>query len=249
MELTELAAYAALGAGAGLLIGCVGIGGVILVPALVYFAGRSVPAAIAAAMCAFVASGLVGSYAYAKAGSIRWNLTAWTWAGALPCAFAGALLVNALSPTLLELAIALLTAGSGAYVLAGRREPSSRDRALSAPLLISVGAVTGLVSALTGTGGPLVLVPILVALDVSILAAIGLAQAIQLPVAAAATGGYWLSGVLDVRLGLALAAGIAVGTWIGAQVAHRLPTGTLRRVVAALLVLVGGAMLAAIATR
>jgi hypothetical protein len=38
-----------------LLIGCVGIGGVILVPALVYLAGQSFPAAIAAAMCAFIA--------------------------------------------------------------------------------------------------------------------------------------------------------------------------------------------------
>jgi uncharacterized protein len=249
VELAEFLSYAALGAGAGLLVGCVGIGGVILVPALVYFAGQSVPAAIAAAMCAFVASGLVGSYAYAKAGSIRWNLTAWTWAGALPCAFAGALLVNAVRPIFLELAIALLTVGSGVFVLTGRREQSNRDRTLSAPILVAVGAATGLLSALTGTGGPLVLVPILVALDVSILASIGLAQAIQLPIAAAATGGNWLSGMLDVPLGLTLAAGIAVGTWIGAQAAHRLPTAALRKAVAVLLVVVGCAMLLHVATR
>jgi uncharacterized membrane protein YfcA len=50
----EAMAYLALGAVAGLLIGCVGIGGVILAPALVYLAGQSFPAAIAAAMAAFV---------------------------------------------------------------------------------------------------------------------------------------------------------------------------------------------------
>jgi uncharacterized membrane protein YfcA len=68
-------------------------------------------------------------------------------------------------------------------------------------------------------------------------------------VAAAATGGYWLSGALDVPLGLTLAAGIALGTWVGARAAHRVATGTLRKAVAALLVLVGGAMLLHVATR
>jgi uncharacterized membrane protein YfcA len=102
-------------------------------------------------------------------------------------------------------------------------------------------------SALTGTGGPVVLVPILISLDVPVLASIGLAQAIQLPIAAAATLGNWLSGVLDLKLALLLAAGIAIGTWLGAEAAHALPTGVLRKAVAVLLVLVGGLMLLRVA--
>jgi uncharacterized membrane protein YfcA len=243
MELPTVLAYAALGAGAGLLIGAVGIGGVILVPALVYLAGQSVSAAIAAAMCAFIVSGVVGSYAYANAGSIRWRLTAWMWIGALPCALAGAWVVNVAAPALLELAIGLLTLASGLHVLLSRGARSTSERVPAVPTLAAVGGVTGFVSALTGTGGPLVLVPILLALDVPVLASIGLAQAIQLPIAVAATGGYWLSDLLDLRLGLTLAAGIAVGTWLGAKAAHALPTDMLRKIVAALLVLVGGAML------
>lgn len=215
----------------------------ILVPALVYLAGRSVPTAIAAAMCAFVVSGLVGSYAYAKAGSIRWRMAAWTSSGALPCAFAGALLVNVVSPALLELAIGLVTLASGLLALARRRTQRSSAGTPSAPKLAVVGGVTAFVSALTGTGGPLVLVPILVAMEIPILISIGLAQVVQLPIAAAATGGYVLSGLLDVRLGLTLAGGIALGTWIGAKAAHALPTDTLRTAVAVLLVAVGGAML------
>src|SRR5688500_15246361 len=75
MDLLGILSHVALGAVAGLLVGCVGIGGVIVVPALVYLAGYSLPTAIAAAMCAFIVSGLVGTYAYAKAGSIRWRTT------------------------------------------------------------------------------------------------------------------------------------------------------------------------------
>jgi uncharacterized membrane protein YfcA len=242
MEL-ELVWIVALGAAAGLLVGCVGIGGVIVVPALVYLAGYSLPTAIAAAMCAFIVSGLVGSYAYAKAGSIRWRMTWPLSLAALPCAFGGALLVSFMPPALLELAIGLLTTGSGLHALAGRRHGRDGNRALSAPLLAAAGAVTGLVSALTGTGGPLVLVPILVALDVPTLASIGLAQAVQLPIAAAATGGFLISGLLEMPIGLALAVGIAAGTWIGATAAHALPTATLRRLVASLLVIIGAAML------
>jgi uncharacterized membrane protein YfcA len=243
MELLELLGHVALGAGAGLLVGCVGIGGVILVPALVYLAGHSLPVAIAAAMCAFVASGLVGTHAYWKAGAIPRRMAIWIWLGALPCAFGGALLVSSVPPTFLELAIAVLTVGSGCHALAVRRGRASQSRNLSAPILAAVGGFTGLLSALTGTGGPLVLVPILMALDVPILASIGLAQAIQLPIAAASTGGFVMSGLLDVSLGLALAAGIALGTWIGAKAALALPTDTLRKAVALLLVIVGGAML------
>ncbi len=235
--------YAALGAAAGALIGCVGIGGVILVPALVYVAGQSFPVAIAAALGAFVVSGIVGVYEYSKAGSIRWNTTAWLWVGALPCAFAGAWLVSVAAPAVLELAIALLAAGSGLGVLLRGDAARSHARTLSKPGLTAIGAVTGLLSALTGTGGPLVLIPLLLSFEVPTLVALGLAQAIQLPVAVAATAANAFSGVLDAPLALWLAGGITVGTWLGAKAAHAVPTKRLRQAVAVLLVLVSGLML------
>src|SRR5688572_28237091 len=68
--LLPFALYALHGVSAGVLIGCVGIGGVILVPILVYVAAVPLPTAIAAAMCAFLVSGLVGVYVFAKAGTV-----------------------------------------------------------------------------------------------------------------------------------------------------------------------------------
>jgi uncharacterized membrane protein YfcA len=244
MGLLAFALYAALGVAAGLLIGCVGVGGVILVPALVYLAGVPIHTAIAAAMGAFLVSGVVGLYVFAKAGSIRWNMTAWLCVGAVPAAFAGAKAANAAPPNVIELAVGALTAAAGIHaMLSRRRAESSAGRTLSAPTLTLTGAVTGCASAMTGTGGPLVLWPLLVWLEVPILAALGLAQAIQLPLALAATGGNALAGTLDVALSLAIGCGIALGTWAGAKAAHRLPTETLRRLVAVLLVSIGAAIL------
>jgi hypothetical protein len=119
---------------------------------------------------------------------------------------------------------------------AARAEPSS-------PLLAAIGSVTGFSSALTGTGGPLVLVPILVGLELPVHAAVGIAQAIQLPIAVFATAGHAASGVLDPALGALLGLGIGLGTFVGARIAHALPGASLRTAVSAALVLVGGAML------
>lgn len=241
-----LAIYALLGAFSGLLIGCVGIGGVIVVPVLVHLFGVSVHAAIAAAMFAFLAAGLVGTTVFARRRSIRWDMTAWLAAGAMPAAFGGALAASAIEPAVLEAAIAVLAIVTGIRALLRGREDGSTGRVLPAPLLVAVGAGTGFASSLTGTGGPLVLVPLLVRLELPALVAIGLAQAIQLPIAAFATAANLVAGTLDPAAGAILGVGIAAGTWAGARLAHALPRVALTRIVAALLVAVGAAMLFAL---
>ena len=49
----------------GALIGAAGIGGVVLVPLLVYGAGYGIHISIAAAVSSFIFSGLIGTFAYA----------------------------------------------------------------------------------------------------------------------------------------------------------------------------------------
>jgi uncharacterized protein len=249
MELSDPALFAALGIVAGLLIGCVGIGGVIVVPALVYVAGIPIHTAIAAALFAFLLSGIVGTWVFARNESIRWNLTACLWAGAMPAAFAGALLASVTSAALVEAAVGVLATASGMYSLSGNDGSieTKDDAVISKSTLAVVGAGTGFASALTGTGGPLVLIPILVALKLPVLAAIGLAQAIQLPIAALATGGNLVAGTLDPLLGGVLGVGIAFGTSAGARLAHVMPQTTLRVFVSTLLVVVGAMILVKLA--
>ena len=76
------------------------------------------------------------------------------------------------------------------------------------------------------------------------LAAVGMAQVIQLPIAALATAGNMAAGTLDWRLAGGLGAGLAVGTAAGAAIAHAVPRATLRRIVALVLTLAGAAILA-----
>lgn len=231
---------AGLGLLSGFLIGAVGIGGVILVPALVYFGNLPVQSAIAGAMMGYLLTGLVGTVLYAKAKSIRWDMVGWLWAGAMPAAFAGALAANAASAILLEALIALLTVGSGLHALFGGGSAENlAPKSISNPALGVIGAGTGFVSALSGTGGPLVLVPVLMWLDLPALTAVGLSQVIQLPIALLATAGNLAYAGLDPTLGGFLGVGLAAGTWAGAKVAHAVPRAALRRMVSVVLVLIG----------
>ncbi len=239
-----------LGLAAGLLIGAVGIGGVILVPALVYFGGVPIHAAIAGAMMSYILTGLVGTLFYARAKSIRWNMVGSLWVGAMPAALAGAFAANVASAVLLEVLIGLLTASSGLHALASRPEDRvSHSRSISNPALGLIGAMTGFVSAASGTGGPLVLVPVLMWLELPVLTAVGLSQVIQLPIALLATAGNLSYGSLDLTLGGLLAIGLAIGAWAGATIAHAVPRALLRRMVSIVLVVVGVLIFARVVAR
>jgi uncharacterized membrane protein YfcA len=73
----------------GTLIGAAGIGGVVLVPLLVYGAGYSIHISIAAAVSSFIFSGLIGTFAYAKRGEVNWLQLTYLTVGAVPGALVG----------------------------------------------------------------------------------------------------------------------------------------------------------------
>jgi uncharacterized membrane protein YfcA len=239
-KMSTIGFIAALGLVAGLLIGCVGVGGVILVPALAYLGGIPIHTAIPAVLAAFLVSGVVGSFSYWRAGSVPWSMAKPLFIGAVPAALAGALTSSVAPAGLLEASIGLLTAVSG-FNLLFTKQPSdqSNQSSLSSSQLWAAGSVTGFASALTGTGGPLVLVPILIWLKCPVLASVGMAQVIQLPIALLATAGNVAVAPIDWILATTLALGLAFGTWGGAKIAHDVPRTTLRVIVATVLSLVG----------
>ena len=249
MATSELIWIVLLGLTSGLLIGCIGIGGVILVPALVFLAGIPIQAGIPAAMLAYILSGLVATIVFARNRSIRWDMTTWLCLGATPTSFAGAWAVSVINPRLLEAFLGLLTLLSGLNSMRTQAARDALEPKISNTALLIVGAVTGFLSSISGTGGPLVLVPIVMCMSVPVLVAVGLSQVIQLPVAIAATFGNVLYGQVDLVLGGILAASLTVGSWYGAKLAHAVPRATLRRVVSVVLVAVGMFILCNVAWR
>ena len=223
----------------GLLIGCVGIGGVLLTPSLVYLGGLGFHLAAATSMWAFLFAGAAGTSIYAKHGSIDWRMAAWLGAGVVPAALAGAGANVALPEGALMALLALLMVATGADALLRGEGGEQEARRFGVAALLAVGALVGFGSALTGTGGAVLLVPVLLLLRAPVLASVGAAQAVSLPVAAFSTAGYVLYGSVDFVLGTALGLIAAVGVVVGARIAHAAPAAALRRVVATALLCAG----------
>jgi uncharacterized protein len=242
-------AVAATGIIIGIAIGAVGIGGVLLVPFLTLTLGIDVKRAIAAVLLSYVPSCIVAVALYARRGSIPWREAGLLCIAALPTAWLGAQAARQAPAALLEPAIGVLLLAGGVYALLPPRATAIGRRRLAPATLLGLGGGTGFVSALTGAGGAFVLLPALLLLDTPVLAAIGLGQAIALPIAGLASLANIVAGIMDIGLAAGLAAALTLGIAIGTPIAHALPQLLLRRLLGSVVVLAGLAMILRTAAR
>ncbi len=214
----------------GIFIGMVGVGGVLLPPGLVALSDLTANEATATSTWAFVCTGLVGTLVYAWRGVVPWGMLTRLTIGVVPAAFAGALVNAALPGSAVLLGLAALTLFVGVHQLRSVGRPGAPVE-LGAVTLIGLGALVGFGSALTGTGGPVLLVPVLLALGVAPLKAVAVSQAVQLPVVVSGSVGYFQTGLVDLRLGTTLGGFAALGVVAGAIMATRIHAEGLRRIV------------------
>ena len=121
--------------------------------------------------------------------------------------------------------------------------PSSPHGAAGAPrrlALLLLGAAVGFGSGLTGVGGPVLSVPLMVICGFVPLTAIATSQVIQITAALSGSAGNLSHGfvALDAALWVTLAelAGVALGAYL----AHRVSQVTLKRLIAVVCIVVGG---------
>ena len=115
----------------------------------------------------------------------------------------------------------------------------------------ALGGIVGFGSAVTGTGGPFLLLPLLFLYrpQLPVLRCVGLAQALPLPIALSATAANAWFAEVDLCIAAQLAGCIAPAVPVGVWLAHRMDTHRLRVVVSTLLVGIGGASLGQLAQR
>jgi uncharacterized protein len=107
-------------------------------------------------------------------------------------------------------------------------------------LAVALGLVAGVVAGMFGVGGGILFVPVLVALGLSHHDATGTSLLAILPTVAAGTWRQSRYGNVRWRAGLVIGVAAAVTAQGGVAVAEALSDRTLRRLFAALLVLVAG---------
>ncbi len=232
----------------GLLIGAVGIGGILLIPALIALAGLDPHQASATALFTFIFTGVLGTLLFQRKGSIDWRQTALVCIGALVFSYAGARFNAMVDDLTLMRAIALLVVFAGAYVFAPVR---GAEHASGAPAagqrrvwqLLAIGALSGLGSGFSGAGGPLFSVPLMVIAGFAPLSAIGTSQVLQVFSAASGTLAHLQVGQIHWPVVAWVTAGELIGVMAGARLAHAVSATTLRRSAGLLCLVVGTWML------
>ena len=242
------ALLAAVAVAVGLFIGSVGVGGVLLIPALALLGGLEIHRASATALFTFFFTGVLGTWLFYRRGSMDWRMTAPVCAGSVLFSYVGAMLNSRIEPRPLALIIAAIIVFAGLYVLLPARRGEGNFRGTRGPaaqaLLACIGAAAGLGSGLSGAGGALFSVPMMIALGFMPLAAIGTSQVLQIVVALSGTAGNLQFGSLDFRVAAWVSAFSLAGVALGAHAAHAVSAAVLRRVAASLCIAVGLFMLA-----
>ena len=226
----------------GVLIGICGIGGILVIPFLVYVAGIDIHVVIPACMAGFIICAPFAVYAYGSRGSIRWDKALYLIIGAAPGAYLGSVTILLLPSIVLEVIVAALVVTSGVRALRvsdPSQLPGLGLESVTKTTLIVVGFLVGYGSSVSGTGGPLLLIPTLLLLDFPVMAAVGLSMAIQLPITPFATLGHVVHGSVDWILALPIGIGMAAGVIVGAIFAHRITASTMQRWVAVVLLISG----------
>ncbi len=239
-----IGALAVVSLAVGALIGAVGIGGILLIPGLVMLGRLPIHAASATALFTFLFTGALSAWMFARRGSIDARMSLPVCAGALVFSFIGAFVNSLTDAVVLDRIIGVVIVLAGVNVLFPVWRLSDRSQAgPKAVLLLAVGAVAGFGSGLTGAGGPLFSVPIMLALGFDPLLTIGVSQVLQLISAGSGTLANLRYGTIDFALALWIVPFELAGVALGVVAAHRANVAQLRRAAAWLCIVAGSAIL------
>lgn len=234
--------------GVGMLIGAVGVGGILLIPALNLFAGLVIHEAMATALFSFIFTGIVGTLLFQRRGSIEWGITVPVCLGAAFFGFLGAWANSKINAPVLSLILSSIIVFAGIYTLSSHgavRQAALHGRPrMRQALLIGIGAVAGFGSGLTGVGGPALSVPIMVLFGFSPLTAIGASQVIQILAAVSGTMGNLHYGSINFTLAALVTLFEIIGVQFGVRIVHAVNAQSLRRFVGLLCILVGAGLMA-----
>ena len=228
-------------------MGAVGIGGILLIVPLTMIAGLDIHQASATLLLTFLFTGIYSVWLFQRRGTIDWRLGIPVCLGALTFSFVGAIANVRVDATTLNIVIALVITFAGAYVLfPGLMRPSRKPVEGSKGTmvtLLAIGAVSGFGAGISGAGGPLFSVPIMLISGFAPLTAIGTGMVLQVVSAASGSVGNFLFGSIDFYYAALITIFELVGVSFGVRFAHNTNAAVLRNMAGLLCLFPGVTML------
>ncbi|MGB6104439.1 MAG: sulfite exporter TauE/SafE family protein [Pusillimonas sp.] len=231
----------------GVLTGATGIGGFLIIPALVVLADLDIRTAIGTALVLGAASGLLGAKLYRGKGNLPWALVIPLVIGAACFAMLGGWLNQWLPVRLIAGALGFVMVVGSLCVLRRKKNGSDFPALLltkyDSLLLVLIGCLSGLVAGLTGAGGPLISIPLMTALAYPVLASIGASQVMQIVACIFGVAIYWEAGNISWSALAIIVPLQLIGTVFGVRLSHAVDSDLASRSVALLGILGGIAIL------
>lgn len=206
----------------GIFIGAVGVGGVLLIPALMVFASPTVHQAAATALFSFLFTGILGTWLFMRRGSIQWRTSLPVCIGALAFSYVGAAVGIVVPATMLTWIVAAVILGAGLNILLRRNvsPPDGGQRHPTARALVGVGVLSGFGAGISGAGGPLFSVPLMLGLHFDALVAVGTGQVVQIAAALSGSLNNWSHDTIRYGLAAPVTAAELIGVVAGVRLAH-----------------------------
>jgi uncharacterized membrane protein YfcA len=217
----------------GIGITAVGPGGVLPTIGLFALTGLSPAEVAGTAIVTHIATGALATAAYTWSGQLREPETRRTAlilaASAVVGTPIGVVINTFVSKRAFGLVLGVFVAGVAALVWYRERHRPAVTRAHPpAPLLAGLGFAVALAAGMVGIGGPMLTVPLLVALGVPALESLASAQAQSIVIAGTGTIGYLAHGTIDWPLAALVGIPELAGVLVGWKIAHALPTRSLK---------------------
>jgi uncharacterized membrane protein YfcA len=235
-----------VGVGVGAFSGALGVGGgIILVPFLVLVVHLAQKQASATSLVMVSIASTSGAITYALANSVAWVPAGWLIVGGVIGAFIGSWLVRRIADHRLQIAFGVLLVLVSVRLFLPTTSQVQTEAQLPAitPLMalsfILIGVAMGVLSALFGIGGGILLIPVLVTLfDFGQQFAAGTSLAVMAPISLIGAIQQTKPGFTNWPMGLRLGAGAILGATGGAMIALALPGEIVRWVFAVVLLIV-----------
>jgi len=249
--------YTLSGFAVGAIVGLTGVGGgSLMTPLLVLVFGIHPATAVGTDLLYAALTKAGGTVAHGRKGHIDWAITARLALGSIPAAALtiwvlaqlpkgsntiGAIISNGLGFALMLTAIAILFGRRLRAYAAAHEESPLRQRHLPV-ITVAVGAILGVLVTISSVGAGALGVAALFFLypSLSPVRIVGSDVAHAVPLTLVAGLGHWLLGGVDWALLGALLLGSLPGIWLGSHVSAKVPEHILRRLLASMLVLIGG---------
>lgn len=226
------------GLAAGVLSGLFGVGGgIVMVPLFVLWLGLPQKTAITTSLLAIIPISVSAIAGYAVGDAVAWQVGLVIGGGSIVGGQIGVRLLPVIPVPYLQVAFAVLLLYSALRLIQPDSVAADSGAIAGWPVLVLVGVVAGLVAALLGVGGGIIVVPALVLLaGVDLSTARGTSLLVVLLTAVTASVSNWRAGALDARIGW-LTGLVGVPASLGAAlVAQSIPQRAAAYLFAALMV-------------